>query len=167
MHNNLKVFVPCEIAVCALFAIAILVPARAADEPSPAEHAAATTRPADDGRALHEEMEAANRSLRALTRQIKDKSRNASSLTLIAEMQKHTLASKSMTPGGAATRPADEQPKYLTEYRQRIIQVLKTELDLEQQILEGKNDEAANTIKSLRQLEQQGHKAFVPPRDRD
>ena len=44
-----------------------------------------------------------------------------------------------------------------------MIEVLKTELDLERQILDNKNDEAQATVKKLRDLEKKGHQDYRPP----
>ena len=149
--------------VHALLAVAVIVVASIAVVASNGQ----TTQPTHDPKALHKEMEAMNRSLQKLTRQIKDKSKNESSLAVVGELQQHTIACKLMMPTGATTQPADQQPKYVAEYRRQMAEVLRTELDLEQQIIDGKNDEAAQTIKKLRDQEKAGHKVYQPKEKED
>ena len=143
------------LALAAIFATLSLQSITRADDAAPAA-------PSDSETPLHREMEAMNRVLAKLTRQAKDASKNEASLALVSELQQHTLACKALNPAAAATRPSSEQPKYLADYRQQMIEVFRQELDLEQQFMAGDNAKAAATIKAIRQLEKKGHDDFRP-----
>jgi hypothetical protein len=132
--------------------------------------AAATTSPAQDkprpANPLHDEMEAIGKAFKQLKTQIGDASKNESSLTLLQEMQRRTLAAKSMTPRGAATRPSDQQASYLLEYRTDMLHMLRLQLELEENLLEGKTDQVAETFKTMVMAMEEAHKEFKPPKRR-
>ena len=68
-----------------------------------------------------------------------------------------------MIPKTAATQPADSKEKFVADYRKMMNEVLKSEMDLEQQLIAGDNAKAADTVKQLRGMEKDGHKAYQPP----
>jgi len=132
--------------------------APAGDQP---KHAPAA-KPSD----MHTEMEAMNKAIRTLNKTIADPKKLDANLAAVNELQLHTVACKGMVPKTAATQPAADKDKFIAEYRKQITEVLKTELELEQQLIAGDNAKAAETVKSLRSLEKEGHKQFQPPDDK-
>jgi soluble cytochrome b562 len=164
------------IVIAPVFAMALMLGGallRGADEPAPAAatpapdhgaHGPDSSAEANDPKALHRHMEAINRDLQKITRNVKDAKKNDQSLAAVQDMQVHTVAAKAMTPtANAATRPEAERPAYIQEFRRQMVDVLHAELDLERQLLDGKNDDAAQTVKKLRELEKKGHKDYRPP----
>jgi hypothetical protein len=57
-----------------------------------------------------------------------------------------------------------DRPKHEADYRGMMVNLLRAELDLEEQLIDGKNDKAAETLKSIDELQDQGHKDFQPPK---
>lgn len=123
-----------------------------------------STRPAVS---LHREMEAMGRSFKALGKQISDPAQNASSLALLADLQQHTVLAKNVAPPKLPTVTDADRPKHNTDYRGMMITVLRLELELEEQLLEGKNVQATKTLESMHEMEEQGHKEYqLPPKKR-
>jgi Cytochrome b562 len=128
------------------------------------EHAAgAASRPANP---LHEEMEGMGKAFKQIKAQAGDGAKNASTLELLQEMERHTLAAKGMTPRGAATRPAEEREKYLAEYRVDMANALRLELELEEIIADGQNAKAAEAVEAIGNAMGEGHKEFKPKKKR-
>jgi hypothetical protein len=140
--------------------------ARAADEH--AKPAAAARAEAHHGgeNPLHETMEAMGKAFKAIRSQVSDPTKNESTLQLVVELERHTLAAKSMTPRGAATRPTDERAKYLADFRTDLANVLRGELELEEALLDNKNDKAAEAVQTLADMMSEGHKEFRPKHKR-
>jgi hypothetical protein len=115
---------------------------------------------------LHLEMEAMGKSFKALRGQVSDPTKNESSLQLLEDLEKHTLAAKAMTPRGATTRPTDERAKYVADYRTDMANLLRVELEVEEALLDNKNDKAAEAVKTLADMMGEGHKEFRPKRKR-
>src|SRR3954469_11347413 len=89
---------------------------------------------------LEDEMIAANDALKKLKPQIADASKNASSLQLIQEMEKHFLAAKGMEP--ARAKKEANKAKFVADYRKAMINLMSEVLKLEGAVADGKNDEA-------------------------
>jgi hypothetical protein len=109
---------------------------------------------------LKHEMQAMGRDYKTLRGQIDDASKNASSLTVVADLEKHALAAKLMTPPLVAHSPAAEQPKMMIEFRTQIAKLLQQELQLEQDLLANDNAKAADTLNKIHETEEQGHHEF-------
>jgi hypothetical protein len=112
-------------------------------------------------------MEGMGKAFKQIKAQAGDAGKNASTLELLAEMEKHTLAAKGMTPRGAATRPAEEKEKYLAEFRVDMANALRLELELEEVIADGENGKAAEAVQAIGNAMGEGHKEFKPKKKRD
>jgi soluble cytochrome b562 len=109
---------------------------------------------------LEDEMIAANKALKTLKTQITDASKNASSLQLIGEMQKHFVAAKDMEPLRSKKVPEGERAKFLADYRKAMINLLSEMLKLESAVLDNKNDDASAILKNLTKIKSDGHDKF-------
>jgi len=135
------------IAFCVVMSFAVSAPlARAADD----KEKGATP--------LEDEMIAANKALKTLKTQITDASKNASSLQLIGEMEKHFLAAKEMEP--ARAKKETDKAKFLANYRKAMVNLMSEMLKLETAVVDGKNDEAAGILKNLNKVKSDGHDKF-------
>src|SRR3954468_8216526 len=106
------------IAFCVVMSFAVCAPlARAADD----KEKGAT--PVED------ELIADNKALKTLKTQITDASKNASSLQLIGEMEKHFLAAKEMEP--ARAKKEANKAKFVADYRKAMINLMSEVLKLE------------------------------------
>jgi hypothetical protein len=115
---------------------------------------------------LEHEMEQMGREFKTIRNQLSDPSQNASTIAAVLELEQHTLAAKSAIPRAATTMPtaADNAAK-LADFQATLLNVLRQELDLEEQLRANKNDEAAKTVASIRGLESDGHREFRRRRD--
>ena len=112
------------------------------------------------------DMMAMDKAFRALNAQVKDAAQNAASLMLIAQMQAATLAAKDGMPPLVAALPDAERPARLVAYKKEINKLLRQELDLEEQLLDGDNAKAAETLAAMQATQQEGHQGFRPQRGR-
>ena len=150
-------FILATLFTAALFATPRFAPA--ADAPEGEQKKTPAAKPGD----MHTEMEAMNKAIRTLNKTIADKDKLAANLAAVNDLQLHTIACKGMIPKTASTQPADTKDKFIADYRKQMNDVLKSEMDLEQQLTAGDNAKAADTVKQLRDMEKQGHKAYQPP----
>jgi hypothetical protein len=127
-----------------------------------------TTRPGGPGGgagapvSLHREMESMGRAFKALQKQISDPAQNASSLALVAALQQHTMLAKNATPPKNQEDPNADKAQSAADYHGMMLNLLREELNLEEQLMDKQNDKATETLKSIDELHDQGHKEFQP-----
>lgn len=154
-------------AVVALATTVTFITAARADDAKPAgvEHAEEHHGPGG-ANPLHEAMEGMGKVFKAIKAQVSDPTKNESSLQLVEDLERRTLAAKAMTPRGATTRPTNEQPKYVADYRTDMANLLRVELELEEALLDNQNDKATEAVKTMGDMMAEGHKEFRPKRKR-
>jgi uncharacterized membrane protein YdfJ with MMPL/SSD domain len=121
---------------------------------------------ATDAKRPQPDMMAMNKAMMALNAQIKDATQNAASLTAVAQMQAATLAAKDGMPPLVAALPEAERAARIVQYKKEIGKLLRQELDLEEQLLDGNNVKAAETLAAMQATQQEGHRGFRPQRGR-
>jgi soluble cytochrome b562 len=160
-------------------AIGMAVPVLRADDddhgPPPQNHSAGPgdhPHPADPPPgapprvSLEREMKAMSHDLKTIRGQVKDPTKNASTLAAVQDLEQHTIAAKSATPHVATTQPTPAANAAVkTDYQGDMINLLRHELDLEDALLTNDNDKAAKAADDLHDLEDQGHKEFRPKHD--
>jgi soluble cytochrome b562 len=140
-------------------ALLVATPALYADEEShrpPTTQQSAQQRKVD----LEHEMETMGKSLKTLQKQITDSSKNASSLAILQQMQAATLAAKSVIPGRVNRLAEPQRAEKLKDYRSMLLNVLSLELEVEENLLDNNNTEAAKTLEEIKDLQKQGHDEF-------
>jgi hypothetical protein len=157
LKNQMTLF-PKSLTSLAVFgAVWAIVPVLRADDDHDDEP---TSQPAVHV-SLEREMEGMGRSYKIIRSQVSDASQNASTLQAVMELEQHTLAAKSVVPRAATTMPtAAENAEKLADFQALMLNVLRQELNLEEQLRANQNDKAAATVASLRDLETQGHHEF-------
>jgi hypothetical protein len=113
---------------------------------------------------LHQDMETLGRLFKQLRTQITDSTKNASSLELLSQMEQATFASKSQVPGKVMHLPTTQQAEETNNYHQMMVNLLRQELDLEEQLVNNDNKSAADTLAKMQQTEKDGHSEFRPKR---
>ena len=113
---------------------------------------------------LHQQMENMGRLFKRLKSQVSDSTRNDSSLDLVVQMEQLTLASKTQIPQIVNRMPATQQAEGKNDYRQMMVTLFRQELDLEEQLINGDNKAAAETVVAMDKLQDDGHKEFRPKR---
>jgi hypothetical protein len=107
---------------------------------------------------LRGEMDGINRSVRALNRQYTDPSKKASSLELVAALQKHAETAKTLPPPKANTGTAEEKTKYLDTFHKDLDKLLVEIAALKDAIAADKTDVAKAEIDKIGQLKASSHK---------
>jgi cytochrome c556 len=107
---------------------------------------------------LQGQMEGINRSLRTLKRQYTDPAQKASSLTLVAAMQKNAEIARTLTPPKAAKGTAEQSAQYLAAFHNDLDKLLKEIAALKAAIVADKTDVAKAEIDKIGQLKDSSHK---------
>src|ERR1035441_3133543 len=99
---------------------------------------------------LHNEMEGINRSLRLINRQYTDPAQKASTLELVATMEKHAETARTLTPPKSDKMAAADQAKYLDTFHKNLDALIKEVGLLKQAITADKADATKVDRKSTR-----------------
>jgi hypothetical protein len=107
---------------------------------------------------LHTEMEAINRSVRQLGRQIADAAQKSSSLQLIAEIEQHATKARTLTPPKAEKMSGEEKAKYVATFQKDLDALLKEMAAVKGAVASDKPDVAKVELQKIRQLKESSHK---------
>jgi len=107
---------------------------------------------------LHDEMEGMNHALRLVNRQYTDPAQKASTLALVAEMQKHAETAKTLVPPKAAKMTGDQQTQYLNSFHNDLDKLVAEIAALKQAITADQTDVAKAEIGKIGQLKESSHK---------
>lgn len=112
------------------------------------------------GSELEDVMEQMSSAFRKLRRQVDDKTLNASSIALAANL--HQLAQRVVksTPRLVARAPEKDRAALLAAYREQMQELIATFDDLQAALKAGKNAKAVEIVEDLRDLEKAGHRKF-------
>ena len=106
-------------------------------------------------------MKQMNGAMRRLKDQIGDASKNEENLRLIGDMQRGAVAAKNAKPKKLNdVKDAAEQAKKAEQFRRDLIKLTRSLLDIEQNILDGKNDVAKTQLDEVMKMREDGHKTF-------
>lgn len=134
--------------VCALIAMPVL---RAADNARGGD---------DDQTELGEHMEKIGGAFRRLGKQVADPSKNESSLKYVETIHEHALAAAKLQPAKTAHVPEDQRAKFLSDYNDQMKHFIGDIDKLEAALKAGKNDEAAEIVKSMKSDMDDAHHEF-------
>ena len=107
---------------------------------------------------LQTQMDGINHSLRTLKRQYTDPAQKASSLALVAEMQKHAETARTLTPPKATKGTTDQNAQYIEAFHKDLDKLLQEIAALKAAITAGKADVASAEIDKISQLKDSSHK---------
>ena len=105
-------------------------------------------------------MKGMDRSLRQLHRQIGDASKKEDNLRLIKDMQRACVEAKGLSlPRKVERNARDDAQKaaFAERYRKQLMTSLRVMLDIEQDIVDGKSDDAAKKLERIRKLRDDAH----------
>ena len=128
---------------------------------APAARAAEKDKKAGDT-PLGKAMEELGDAYKALKKTYKDPSKKEESIKLIDKAYQACVTSKIHIPAMMAKVPEAEKAKTMDGYRKMMAVTIAEFAKLEQQILDGKTEEAGETMKALKQLEEDGHEKYNP-----
>jgi soluble cytochrome b562 len=109
---------------------------------------------------LQKHMEVIEASMKKLRRSLPKSDQNAESLKQIGEIQKAAKACVDLAPAMAATVPAGERDKFVAAYKKDMEAFIGEVGKLEQAVKDGKNEQAVEIHKKLKDLEETGHEKY-------
>ena len=107
---------------------------------------------------LQTQMDGINHSLRTLKRQYTDPAQKASSLALVAAMQKHAETARTLTPPKATKGTPEQNAKYLDTFHKDLDKLLQEIAALKAALVADKIDVATAEIEKIGQLKDASHK---------
>lgn len=110
---------------------------------------------------LHQNMERIERGLKKLRRDLKDATKNTTSLETVLEMQDAASKCKLITPPITEKQPEAERAAFARDYRKQMIGVEKDLRDLEIALLDGDTAKAQELFKKVSDSEDTGHEKFT------
>jgi len=128
-----------------------------------------TTQPGQPGRQGRERtgmpqnieaaMKGANRAMRQLRAQITDASKKDENLKLIGDMQRNVVIAKNMPlpPDVREDVQGDARAKLQADYRSELIGVVRKLLDIEDDLMNGKGEDAAKVLDELQKERKAAH----------
>jgi len=117
------------------------------------------------GTPLEKEMKTMNKAFKQLKKQVADASQNASSLTLVAQMEKAATASVALIPEKAADLPEKDRAAFTASYVAKMKDFSAALAKLEAAFKAGDNAGATKLLTDLGNLERADHKEFRKPQD--
>ncbi|MBL8877720.1 MAG: hypothetical protein JNG88_01270 [Phycisphaerales bacterium] len=108
-------------------------------------------------------MKGMNRALQTLHEQIKDAAKLQENLQLVSDAQRNCIAAKGApVPEDVLKSAKDEaaRKQMSTRYRRDLIAVLKKLVEVEENLLDGKNDAAAAALDAVVKLRDDAHEAM-------
>jgi soluble cytochrome b562 len=138
---------------------------RSVAQEAPATQPAGQNRPRGGGRgpSLGSEMRSMGQAFEKINAQYKDPTKLDSTLTLLSTFETQALAAKSATPPMINQMPEADRKKAMDDYRQMMRNLVRTSLDLEDQLIAGDAEKATASIAKLADIEKTGHAAYRPP----
>jgi hypothetical protein len=110
-------------------------------------------------------MKSIGRAHRKLRRQAKESSQRDESLALVRSMQRSAATALSLQPAMTDGLPRDKQDAFVLAYKRKKIQLLGALLDLEEALLAGKFERAAQITKNLGTIKKEAHEKFQEQED--
>jgi len=143
-----------------------LSPAQLPATPTPAAPNAAPAATDDDEKKtdLEMRMDRMGKAFRKLKKQVADPAQNASSLELVATMQAAAKEALDFTPAKTADLPADQQAKFVDDFKAGIKGMQDEFTKLSDALTAGKNDAAVKIVAEIGDLEKKDHKEFRKPK---
>jgi hypothetical protein len=152
-----------------LLALPLLSPALSFAQTTPTPPAgspAPGVAPADDEKKtdLEIQMDRMGKAYRKLKRQVADPAQNEASLQLLATMQAAAKQAADLTPAKTADLPADQQAKFVDDFKAGIKGMQDEFTKLSDALTAGKNDDAVKIVAEIDALEKKDHKEFRKPK---
>jgi soluble cytochrome b562 len=150
------------VAVPALPFTALTPAAHAADDAGKSDSTEGGSKKKKEGKEteLQKHMEVIEAAMKKLRRSLPKSDQNAESLKQIADVQKAAKACVDLIPAMAATVPAGERDKFVAAYKKDMESFIGEVGKMEQAVKDGKNDQAVEIHKKLKELEDTGHEKY-------
>ena len=110
---------------------------------------------------LAHEMKGMSKDFKALKKQIDDPAQKASSLDLIADMEKHAKAARELTPANTAKVPEADKAKWMEDYKKQIDDLLAIYDKLQTAVSADKTADAKDIMTKALAAKRDGHEEFA------
>ncbi len=107
------------------------------------------------------EMKGMSKDFKMLKKQVGDPAQKASSLDLIADMEKHAKAARELVPANTSKVPAADRDKWMADYKQQIDGLLAAYEKLQTAVSGDKPDEAKADMDAILGIKRKGHEVFA------
>lgn len=115
------------------------------------------------GGSVEVSMKEMGRALRKLRGSIEDSAAKEDNLRLLGEMERGCINAKNLpVPGDVLRHAADDaaKEKLAVEFRSHLLGLMRKLLDVEQSVMDGKNDVAKTQLEEVFKLQKAGHDAM-------
>ncbi len=122
---------------------------------------------AEDGPAtdLEKEMKTMSKAFKQLRKQAGEATQNASSLELVAQMQKSAANASALVPVKAADLPEKDRAAFTDDYKAKMKDFSAVLAKLEAALKAGDNAAVGKLVTELNNLQRTDHKEFRKPQD--
>jgi soluble cytochrome b562 len=117
---------------------------------------------AEEDTPLAKEMQAMNKTLRALKKTANDPAKKADNLAAVEKMKTNLAAAAKLEPAKTKDQPAAEKPAYLEKFKKEIAELEKAFDELKAAIDKGEGEGISKSFEKLADMKEKGHKDFAP-----
>jgi hypothetical protein len=158
-----------------IFALATVISAQPTTQPADGTRGPRTGERGQRGAGIPQNVEGAmkgvNRAMRQLRKQIGDASKKDENLKLIGDMERNAVIAKNMPLPDDYLEKAktdEDRAKLKADYRNDLMKLVRDLLDMEQNVIDGKNDVATKQLDEVQKLRESSHeKLGVKEDERD
>jgi hypothetical protein len=147
-------------AVCSAMVAAVVVVSPTQGQQSPSTQPGERGNRGARGPSLSGDMRAMGQAYGKIRTQYKDPAQNDSTLALLSTFESQAAAAKGVLPPSINGMPEADRKKATDEYRSEMRDLIRTALDLEDEINAGDMDKAAASVTKLGAIEKTGHSEF-------
>ena len=115
---------------------------------------------ADADTPLEKQMQIMARSMKQLSQQIADSTKQQESITLLETLKKAASDSKGLDPRKTASIPQANREKFLTDYKAQMDKLSEAFNQIEEALKAGKYDQAKAQLATVGSIKKEGHSKF-------
>ena len=115
---------------------------------------------ADDDTPLEKQMQIMARSMKQLSQQITDSTKQQESIMLLETLKKAASDSKGLDPRKTASIPQADRGKFLTAYKAQMDKLSEAFNQIEEALKAGKYDQAKVQLATVGSIKKEGHSKF-------
>ena len=115
---------------------------------------------ADDDTPLEKQMQIMARSMKQLSQQITDSTKQQESIMLLETLKKAASDSKGLDPRKTASIPLADREKFLTAYKAQMDKLSEAFNQIEEALKAGKYDQAKVHLATVGSIKKEGHSKF-------
>lgn len=115
---------------------------------------------ADEDTPLEKQMQIMARSMKQLSQQIADSTKQQESITLLETLKKAASDSKGLDPRKTVSIPQANREKFLTDYKAQMDKLSEAFNQIEEALKAGKYDQAKAQLATVGSINKEGHSKF-------